>query len=46
MAIYDKEGMSLIDMILVAEVRMAQPPEPPAEPETESEPAPTEGESP
>ena len=46
MAIYDNEGMSLIDMMLVAEVRMVKPPEPPAEPETETEPAPTEGGAP
>jgi hypothetical protein len=46
MVIDDDEGMSLIEMWMVVEVRMARPTEPWGEPGTQTEPAPTEGDSP
>ena len=46
MVIYDDEGMSLIEMLMVVEVRMARPPEPQQEPGDQTEPAPTEGDTP
>jgi hypothetical protein len=38
--------MSLIEMLMVVEVRMARPPEPQEKPGTPTEPAPTEGDTP
>lgn len=46
MVIYDDEGMSLIEMLMVVEVRMAKPPEPQEKPGTQTEPAPTDGNTP
>jgi hypothetical protein len=46
MVIYDNEGMSLIEMLMVVEVRMARSPETQEEPGTQTEPAPSEGDTP
>ena len=43
MVIYDDEGMNLIGMLRVVEVRAAEPQEKPG---TQTEPAPTEGDTP
>jgi hypothetical protein len=46
MVIDDDEGMSLIEMSMVVELRMGEPHEPQEKPGTRTEPAPTEGDTP
>jgi hypothetical protein len=46
MVIDDDEGMSLIEMSMVVQLRMVKPHAPQEKPGTRTEPAPTEGDTP